>query len=499
MKKRFLLLVSIILVIALSVPTVWAADNSGMIVVDGKEYVISQKPVNMNGTLMVPLRDVFEALGADVAWDAEKSLVLLSSDQYNMEVKPNSYFAVYNDETIKMSVKAQIMDGKIVIPLDLLKQMKAIKLVNYDVSTYKVMITTSKAYAQKDGKDTTEDDNTSNSLTYQQALEIALENSYDLKQAKISLEQSEDNRDDTGKKFGYSYPTGVSGANTDNDLYATVIGLNKADIALETAKKQIGITEEKLSYNVLMNYYEVLKKINNYELSKLSLQKAKFERDIMDIKYRTGLASSFEKKQAEKSYKDAELNLQIAEKSISDQQLAFNNLLEVDKNREFELVDQPKLEKSEMDEKMLEQHVARMISDSITVWLAEQNVKIAELNEKLYVYNSSSSTGTYKSAQLDVDKAKYSAKQTKSDLADNIRSIYYSIKQIEDQYEIYQQNLVTAQDTLELTRLKYDQGMATDSQLLDAEYNVAQIKKLLFEESVNHELKKIVLAKPWVG
>jgi outer membrane protein TolC len=116
----------------------------------------------------------------------------------------------------------------------------------------------------------------------------------------------------------------------------------------------------------------------------------------------------------------------------------------------------------------------------------------------LYVFNAGTSSDPYNAVKIDLEKAKNSAANTKKQLADSTRALYYNIKQLEDQYEVLQTNLTKAEDSLKVLRLRYDLGMATESELLDAEYQAAQLKNNLYSLAIQHEQLKTAFAMPWV-
>lgn len=76
--KRFLggLVVGIVLA---SSALAWAANSGIRIIVDGQELVPDVPPVMVDGRVMVPLRAVADALGADVEWNSASQVVSISS------------------------------------------------------------------------------------------------------------------------------------------------------------------------------------------------------------------------------------------------------------------------------------------------------------------------------------------------------------------------------------------------------------------------------------
>lgn len=62
------------------VGSAWAAGEI-QFVIDGQKAVPTVAPQNVNGHVLVPIRFVSEALGADVQWDEKTQTVLINTQQ----------------------------------------------------------------------------------------------------------------------------------------------------------------------------------------------------------------------------------------------------------------------------------------------------------------------------------------------------------------------------------------------------------------------------------
>lgn len=81
--------------------------NSDTATVNGKEVTLTSPVANKNGTTMVPLRLVSEALGAEVSWDAETKVVTINLDE---EVTDKMVFSS-NDTSLSFKVGEDIIIG----------------------------------------------------------------------------------------------------------------------------------------------------------------------------------------------------------------------------------------------------------------------------------------------------------------------------------------------------------------------------------------------------
>jgi hypothetical protein len=89
----------------------------GDVYVDGEPYTFEQKTVLYKGRAMVPMRAIFEILGAEVTWQSATSTVLAQKGQKTITHKVNSKEALINDIQIQFDVKSLLRDGITLIPL----------------------------------------------------------------------------------------------------------------------------------------------------------------------------------------------------------------------------------------------------------------------------------------------------------------------------------------------------------------------------------------------
>ncbi len=113
--KRIVSIV-ICLAIVLSCVTCFAADDV-KVIVGGNEVVFDQPPVIQEGRTLVPLRAIFEALGASVGWDGETSSVIASKDDTVIIMQIGHGNLYKNNETIKLDVPPVIINSRTLVPV----------------------------------------------------------------------------------------------------------------------------------------------------------------------------------------------------------------------------------------------------------------------------------------------------------------------------------------------------------------------------------------------
>lgn len=86
--------------------------------VDGNAvYFPNAKPQYVNGRVLVPLRGVFEQLGANVSWSRATQTVLATRGTTNVELHIGSREATVNGSTVDLDVPPMIMNGSTMVPI----------------------------------------------------------------------------------------------------------------------------------------------------------------------------------------------------------------------------------------------------------------------------------------------------------------------------------------------------------------------------------------------
>ena len=93
------------------------ADYDVRILVEGDELSCSQSPVIKDGVTFIPLRDVFEGVGAEVLWDNDNRCAVSVEGDTVVEVYPDSGILLKNGDKKELPGKPFIQNDKIMIPL----------------------------------------------------------------------------------------------------------------------------------------------------------------------------------------------------------------------------------------------------------------------------------------------------------------------------------------------------------------------------------------------
>lgn len=85
--------------------------------IDGSVQSFDQPAIVKNGATLVPLKAIFEALGASVKWDQATQTAVAEKDTTIIKITVGSSTAYINGSEVRLSAKAESINGRILVPL----------------------------------------------------------------------------------------------------------------------------------------------------------------------------------------------------------------------------------------------------------------------------------------------------------------------------------------------------------------------------------------------
>ena len=141
MKKLIFLLALTFLFIG-NFPVMSAAANDVDVFIDGRMVVFSdQAPILVDRRILVPVRDVFEELGFTLTWDEATYTAILSRRDFHIVITSGSNVFSTNSMPFILDVPAQLIGGRIMVPLRLPLESVGYTL-EWDGDSYTVIIST---------------------------------------------------------------------------------------------------------------------------------------------------------------------------------------------------------------------------------------------------------------------------------------------------------------------------------------------------------------------
>lgn len=117
------------------------ASAAPQVIVDGRTLSFGVVPRVERGATLVPMRGVFEALGASVDWAEDTQTVTAVQGQTRIALRIGSHTAYRNGREIRLTAPARVVNGATLVPLRFVGESLGAD-VQWDASSRTVIITT---------------------------------------------------------------------------------------------------------------------------------------------------------------------------------------------------------------------------------------------------------------------------------------------------------------------------------------------------------------------
>lgn len=139
MKKQTLILPLVMMFLLFSIG---AAKASPIVLLDGHQLSFEVSPTVENGTTLVPVRAVFEALGATVQWDGYTQTVTVGKVGTTIKITMGQTTAYKNGSPVTLQVPAKLINNRTMVPLRFVSEALGAQ-VNWNGSTQTISIISS--------------------------------------------------------------------------------------------------------------------------------------------------------------------------------------------------------------------------------------------------------------------------------------------------------------------------------------------------------------------
>jgi outer membrane protein TolC len=333
-------------------------------------------------------------------------------------------------------------------------------------------------------------------LTYDEAVELALKNSSELKNAREGVLQAEEMREQLAnlRRISGFTPVGPGYDQADAADRELLLNFTAADTAWRMAAKQVEILEETIAFQVRSTYDEVLQNTAGLETADRALAFAAKKLIQTETKTRLGMESCFNRENARSSYAAEKEQRERLARQLDEAYVSLNKLLGLEPEA------RPKLQEpglpAWLEETGLESHLAPILHDHPYIWLQEQNVAQAERELSLYTYNIGAHP--YKVWASKVQQEKNNLYALKEKVRKGVRSFYYQLQGLESQYKALEANLAQAENALHAVQLRFKLGMAVPVDIEQAELAVLEIKNGMQDLARAYGQLKTLFEKPWL-
>jgi len=115
--KHLLPLVLLCTLVATLVPAAPVSAQTIRVIVDGQPVVFDQPPITIGGRVLVPLRGVFERLGAFVEWEPSTNVVTAVRSGTQIQLQIGNRRALVNGNPTLLDIPPMVVRGRTLVPL----------------------------------------------------------------------------------------------------------------------------------------------------------------------------------------------------------------------------------------------------------------------------------------------------------------------------------------------------------------------------------------------
>ena len=142
MKKLIGLIMVIVMLSSLACASVYAEDTIS-VTINGKAQAYDVMPVIVDSRTLVPMRGIFEALGAEIEWDDSTKTVTGTKGDTKITLQIGNKEAKVGDSVVTLDVPATIVSDRTMVPVRFISESLGCK-VDWDGATKTVIINSSK-------------------------------------------------------------------------------------------------------------------------------------------------------------------------------------------------------------------------------------------------------------------------------------------------------------------------------------------------------------------
>ena len=135
--KLSIIIAAIVLILIVTSPAC-----ASQVYVDGKKLDVVT--IAEGGTTLVPLRVIFQALGASVDWDRSTQTVTATKEQTTIKLQIGSNTAYKNGQPVALQVPGKVIQGNTMVPLRFVSESMGC-VVNWDGATSTITIVSGQA------------------------------------------------------------------------------------------------------------------------------------------------------------------------------------------------------------------------------------------------------------------------------------------------------------------------------------------------------------------
>lgn len=255
---------------------------------------------------------------------------------------------------------------------------------------------------------------------------------------------------------------------------------------LENTKKQL---EEVIKLSVEQAYYKVLEDEQNLDVLNTSLELAQKAQSIAKVQFDKGMITEDQLLQAEIGVSGVNMQIDQAKATLEKDMLNLKRQLGLPLKSELKLETVFKVpDISGID---VEEGVESALKNRMEILEAKKDLDIKQQDFELIKKYYLDITFQYKSGLLNLNTSQEKLKSAEQDVELDVRSKYLDMKSASSALPVLQMNVEKAQESLRLAQLRFENGLGTIVDVLNAQNTLLQNQLNLVKTQHGLNLAKI--------
>ncbi|REK67939.1 MAG: hypothetical protein DF221_00600 [Brevibacillus sp.] len=300
-------------------------------------------------------------------------------------------------------------------------------------------------------------------LTLEKAVEQALKTNPKLQQARLDEKNASVNAELTYRSVAEIPSEFVRSLDAAKQKYVTSA---QAKMTEKLNKLAVQATENQIKLGAQQLYYALLHAQADLDLKKQSLERAQTQLKVAKAHFDVGTKAKTDILQAEMGVAGAQAALAAAENNVEIARMKLNEFLGVDLDKKWKLSNENK--QVAAPSMTLQQAQEKALQQRIEITQKQEELSLAELNVKLIEEYSALSTYPGKIARYNVEKAKLAIEEQKRTVSREVAEAYYSLNAAKLSVEFQKKAREAAAESYRLTSLRYENGLATTLEVIQA-------------------------------
>lgn len=306
-------------------------------------------------------------------------------------------------------------------------------------------------------------------VTLRDAIAMALERSTAAALADIALEEA---------RLAYEE------AKANQMLRPSVVALQQAESAWFIAQRNHELARQEIVLAVEQGYYDVLRADLALDLAERTLAQSQAQLESTRARHEQGMLSAVDLLAAEMQVANAEVELNRARSAAATARMRLNRQLGRPLNASLELVDQLVYEPIEVN---LEEALASAREHRLELRRARDTVQLRETELRV-------SDNPY-TPQLEIERARIALRRAQLELAEREADIileveqnYQSLLEAQARVPIQETNVVRARENLRISEARYEAGVITAIDLVDAQRSAFQAETQAIQAAFDYNV-----------